>query len=307
MADGAFTAIDLFAGAGGFSTGAVQAGCEVVWAANHWMAAVETHAANHPNTLHLCQDLHQADWTQVPAHDLLLASPACQGHTPARGKERPHHDACRATAWAVVSALECHRPPLALIENVPAFTRWTLYPAWCAALAALGYAIAPHVVDCADLGVPQNRERVFIVLTRSKHPIELRLPRQEHVPASNIIDFNAGRWAAINRKGRAANTLARIARGREQHGDRFLTSYYGQTRGGRSLTQPIGTITTHDRWAVIDGERMRMLTVAEARRAMTFADDYVLPANGREAMFMLGNAVPPLAALRVIEALRTAA
>jgi len=307
MADGAFTAIDLFAGAGGFSTGAVQAGCKVVWAANHWEAAVNAHAANHPNTLHLCQDLHQADWTQVPAHDLLLASPACQGHTPARGKERPHHDACRATAWAVVSALECHRPPFALNENVPAFLRWALYPAWCAALHALGYAVAPHVIDCADLGVPQNRVRVFIALTRSKHPIELRMPRQEHVPAFNIIDFTAGRWAAINRKGRAANTLARIARGREQHGERFLTSYYGQTRGGRSLSQPIGTITTHDRWAVIDRDRMRMLTVAEARRAMTFADDYVLPANGREAMHMLGNAVPPLAAQRVIEALRTAA
>ncbi|HWG67484.1 MAG TPA: DNA cytosine methyltransferase, partial [Rhodanobacteraceae bacterium] len=52
MADGAFTAIDLFAGAGGFSTGAVQAGCKVVWAANHWEAAVNAHAANHPNTLH---------------------------------------------------------------------------------------------------------------------------------------------------------------------------------------------------------------------------------------------------------------
>lgn len=109
MAD--MRAIDLFAGAGGFSEGARMAECRVVWAANHWQAAVDTHAANHPDTAHACQDLHQADWTQVPAHDLLLASPACQGHTPARGKERPHHDACRSTAWAVVSALECHRPP----------------------------------------------------------------------------------------------------------------------------------------------------------------------------------------------------
>ena len=69
--------IDLFAGAGGFSEGARDAGCRVVWAANHWQAAVETHAANHPHTDHACQDLHQADWTAVPRHDLLLASPAC--------------------------------------------------------------------------------------------------------------------------------------------------------------------------------------------------------------------------------------
>lgn len=67
-------AIDLFAGAGGFTTGAEMAGCQVVWAANHWREAVDVHARNHPGTVHACQDLHQTDWTTVPAHDLLLAS-----------------------------------------------------------------------------------------------------------------------------------------------------------------------------------------------------------------------------------------
>lgn len=149
MAD--LCAVDLFAGLGGFTEGAEQAGCSVVWAANHWRAVVETHAANHPRTKHACRDLHQ------------------------------------------------------------------------------------------------------------------------------------------------------------QHGDRFLTAYYGATRGGRSLAKPIGTITTRDRWTLIDGDRMRMLTVPEARRAMSFRDDYVLPASSREAMHMLGNAVPPLAAREVITTLRAAA
>ena len=138
-------AADLFAGAGGFSEGARAAGCTVVWAANHWPLAVEWHAANHPDTAHACQDLQQADFRQMPAHDLLLASPACQGHSPARGKEQAHHDAQRSTAWAVVSAAECHRPGVVLVENVPAFTRWALYPAWEQAMRALGYQVAPHL------------------------------------------------------------------------------------------------------------------------------------------------------------------
>lgn len=70
------TAVDLFAGLGGFSEGARLAGVRVAWAANHWQAAVDTHARNHLETAHSCQDLHQADWTRVPAHDVLLASPA---------------------------------------------------------------------------------------------------------------------------------------------------------------------------------------------------------------------------------------
>jgi DNA (cytosine-5)-methyltransferase 1 len=92
--------IDLFAGAGGFSTGASMAGCNVAWAANHWPDAVEWHSRNHPDAAHICQDLHQADWSQVPAHDLMLASPCCQGHSKARGKAsgNPQHDARRSTA-----------------------------------------------------------------------------------------------------------------------------------------------------------------------------------------------------------------
>lgn len=300
-------AIDLFAGAGGFSTGAAAAGCTVAWAANHWPAAVEVHAANHPHTAHACQDLHQADWTQVPAHDLLLASPACQGHSRARGRERPHHDAQRSTAWAVVSAAECHRPAFVLVENVPEFTRWTLYPAWCAAMQALGYALAPHVIDAADYGVPQHRRRVFIVGTRSSAPIQLRTPGRDHTPAANIIDFNAGRWTQVNRPGRSHATLARIAAGRARHGDRFLAAYYGNERGGRSLQRPIGTITTRDRWAIVDGDRMRMLSVDECRRAMGFPDNYKLPPRAKDAMHMLGNAVCPPVAADIIAALRRAA
>lgn len=300
-------AIDLFAGAGGFSAGARLAGLQVVWAANHWPAAVETHAANHPGTLHACQDLQQADWTQVPEHDILLASPACQGHSRARGKERPHHDALRSTAWAVVSAAECHRPPVVVVENVPEFAQWQLYPAWCAAMHVLGYALAPHIIDAADHGVPQHRTRLFIVATRSKHPLGLRLPRREHRPAAEVIDFNAGRWSLIERPGRSERTLQRIHAGRSAHGEKFVTAYYGSERGGRCLSRPLGTITTVDRWAVIDGDRMRMLTVPEARAAMGFPDDYQLPATHRTAMHMLGNAVVPQVAADVLQAIREAA
>lgn len=302
-------AVDLFAGAGGFTTGAEMAGCRVVWAANHWRAAVEIHAANHPATVHACQDLHQTDWTTVPVHDLLMASPACQGHSRARGKDRPHHDAMRSTAWAVVSAAECHRPAVVLVENVPDFTRWALFPAWCAAMTALGYAIAPHLIDAADHGVPQHRERLFLVLTRSKHPLELKLPRRAHVPASSVIDFGAAGWSPIHKPGRSLATLQRIAAGRARFGDRFVMPYYGSGSGltGRSLGRPIGTITTKARWGVVDGDRMRMTNIPENRDFMGFPLGYLLPASVAEANLMLGNAVCPKVARDVIRAIREAA
>ena len=301
--------IDLFAGAGGFSTGATMSGCSVVWAANHWPLAVKYHAANHPDTAHACQDLQQADFRNAPAHDLLLASPACQGHSPARGKERPHHDAQRATAWAVVTCAEVHRPAAAIIENVPDFTRWALYPAWCAALHALGYALAPMVLDAADAGVPQHRRRLFVVATRSKHPVELKLPQREHVAAARVIDFSAGSWSAVNKPGRSVNTLARVAAGRRQFGARFVAPYYGSGSGetGRSLERPIGTLTTRARWALIDGDRMRMVRAVEGLALMGFPAGYHLPANEAQAWHLIGNAVAPGQARDVINALRRAA
>lgn len=288
-------AIDLFAGAGGFSTGAVAAGCTVVWAANHWPAAVAVHSLNHPSTAHTCQDLHQANWSQVPQHDLLLASPACTGHTRARGKDRPHHDAARSTAWAVVSAAETCRPAFGIVENVPEFKKWSLFPQWASCLKTLGYSIAEHVIDAADLGVPQHRRRLFLVLARSRAPLQLRLPRQAHTPVRSILDFDAGVWNSLHQRRRplAAKTAARIRAGRAQHGDRFLISYYGTSRGGHSLDAPIGTITTRDRYALVDGDRLRMLSVDEARAAMSFPSSYQLPVNRATAMMLLGNAVAP--------------
>lgn len=302
------TAVDLFAGMGGFTEGAKEAGLEVVWAANHWPEAVETHAQNNPETLHACQDLQQANWLDVPEHDFLLASPSCQGHSPARGKDRPHHDAARATAWAVVSCAEVHRPEVVVCENVPAWARWVLWPAWCQAMNALDYALALQVVDAADYGVPQNRRRLIVIGTRSKHPLELRQRHSAHKPIRPCIDWNGGEWRKIDGT-LAKATRNRIANGRQQHGDQFVTPYYGNGSGltGRSVDRPIGTITTRDRWAVVNGDRMRILSVDECRAAMGFRRDIKLPANKKLAKHMLGNAVPPPLAAGVLDEIRRAA
>ncbi len=108
---------------------------------------------------------------------------------------------------------------------------------------------------------------------------------------------------------RSAATLARVKAGRAAFGDQFIAPYFGNGSGltGRSLSRPIGTITTRDRWAVIDGNRMRMVMVEEARAAMSFRPDYKLPNNKRDAMHVLGNAVCLTVEREVILALKAAA
>lgn len=299
-------AIDLFAGAGGFSTGARMAGMNVVWAANHWELAVRYHAANHPRTAHVCQDLHQANWLEVPGHDIVLASPSCQGHSRARGKDKAHHDATRSTAWAVVSCLEAHRTPLALVENVVEFLEWELYPAWHHAMRKLGYRVAAHVLDAADFGVPQHRKRLFLVCSRSRAALNLRLRHRQHRPVNDILDWEAEKWSPVNKPGRSLATLARIDSGRARFGRRFVAPFYGSGSGttGRSVMRPVGTMTTRDRWAVVDGSRMRMMNKQEVRAAMGFPVDYQLPPTHKASVHLLGNAVCPPVAAALLRALQ---
>lgn len=288
------TTIDLFAGAGGASKGAVKAGFKVLWAANHNKHAVECHAKNHPGTIHACQDLRQANWRDVPDHDVMLASPCCQGHTRARGIERTHHDASRATAWACVDCVEVKQPKFIVIENVPEFRRWRHYPRWWGCLEE-DYRLTENILDCADLGVPQNRVRLFIVGVHkkmSKTPVTINRARIPHTPVRSIINWNADGWSKVN--DHVENTVMRVRQGREQFGKNpFLLAYYGNSRGGRSLDRPVGTLTTKDRYALIWGDWMRMLTVGECKLGMGFPADYWLPDAHSVSMKLLGNAVVP--------------
>lgn len=283
-----------------------MAGAKVIYAANHWPSAVRIHEANHPGTRHQCQDLRQANWSELPDHDLLLASPCCQGHANARGKNTASHDASRQTAWAVVDCAEVKRPRALIIENVPEFLRWQLFPMWRSALEALGYRLSFNVLNAADFGVAQSRERLFIIGHRGK-VIHGRTVRCKPLGAGSLIDWSGGNWSPVDKPGRAAATLARISKGRTDHGRRFMLAFYGSERGGRSLANPLGTVTTRDRHAVVDGDRMRMLTIQEYCAAMGFPKGYILPPDRKTAIHLLGNAVVPRVAAEQVRAVMAAA
>ena len=126
-----YNVVDMFCGAGGESTGIMQAAMELgmkvnLLAINHWERAIETHAANHPSTDHLCESVERIDPTVVvPGQklDLLWASPECTHHSIARGG-RPRSDQSRASAWLILKWLSELYVERVIIENVPEFLSW---------------------------------------------------------------------------------------------------------------------------------------------------------------------------------------
>lgn len=300
-------AVDLFAGWGGMTLGASRAGVRVAWAANHWRLAVETHARNHPEAEHACQDLRQADWTELPRYDLLLAGPACQGHSDAsQPRRRSYHDALRATAWAVVDCAEVTRPRAIVVENVVRFERWKLYPRWRQCLEDLGYTLSVGKVRASYLGVPQRRDRLFVVGLRRGRTVDVEAPPRREPAFRPCLDPEADGWRPI-RSCRYPNARARMLRVSRELGTGI--AHHVTDCPVVSVDGPLPTITTKHQWALVAGGAYRPITCRELARGMGFPDDYAWGehVSQADATKGLGNAVVPAVAEHVVRRVLEAA
>jgi DNA (cytosine-5)-methyltransferase 1 len=295
----------LFCGAGGSSWGAQAAGVEIVAAFDRWDLAGKNHHANFPNARFFEGRLEALDARALARElspiDLILASPECTNHSPAKGN-KPRCEESKETAFQVVRFAEAFRPRWIVVENVVNMRRWTRYPEFKRALETLGYQIREEVLNAADFGVPQTRRRLFLLCDRERMPEAIARADAKRVKASRIVDLN-GRynWRPLKAQGRAKATLERAERGIHSLGpDKpFLLVYYGTDGAGgwQTLNRPLRTITTLDRFAIVkpeaDGHRMRMLQVPELQAAMGMDGMRFPDGSRRDRIKMIGNAVCP--------------
>ena len=188
------TITDLFCGAGGSSLGAEAAGGRLVMAANHWQRAIDVHQANFPDAGHDCADISQADPRRYPVTDILLASPECTNHSQARGVSRKRQDPTlwdapdpaaersRATMWDVVRFAEQIPYAAIVVENVVEATKWVLWQSWWQSMEALGYRGRIVSANSMHHGVPQSRDRIYVVWTRNGLKVNLDRNQLAHCP-----------------------------------------------------------------------------------------------------------------------------
>lgn len=171
--DDAPTAIDLFSGPGGNTEGLLQAGINVVGA---WeIAAPERytyHVRFEGNHISQHGDASTVDSSKVPDDlDVVVASPPCQGLSNAGG-EIDQNDPRNELAFAPGRWVRATRPRLVILENVVGLQELhgPIHDAVVTDLADAGYEVETVRLDASTYGVPQARERVFILGVRADQP-----------------------------------------------------------------------------------------------------------------------------------------
>lgn len=245
--------VDLFCGAGGFSTGAQRAMATLdvpmkLYCLNHWQVAIDTHSLNHPDAVHICQDIATArPHLIVPEGyvDLLLGAPTCTHHSLARGG-KPTSDQQRADPWHLIPWFTELRVKRAVIENVWEYTGWgpvdprtgrpikkrrgEYFEAWKDTIWKIGAtSIEYRKVNAANLGGATTRQRFVMKIrfdrvmigwapvTHQKHEpgrLELFPTLKPWKPAREIINWNIKGKSIFGRPmPLAPKTLARILAG----------------------------------------------------------------------------------------------
>ena len=167
--------IDLFCGAGGMSLGAKQAGIEVVYAVEKCPIAAATYKLNFPKTPIFVGDIKLVN--SLPddtkgACKVLFGGPPCQGFSTSNQRTRNslNHD-----NWMYKEFIRLAwqwKPDWIILENVKGIRETSggmFFSAITNGLESIGYSISTRILNAARFGVPQKRERAFIVGSRRKN------------------------------------------------------------------------------------------------------------------------------------------
>jgi DNA (cytosine-5)-methyltransferase 1 len=278
--------VDNFAGGGGASIGIEAAlGRAVDIAINHDEEAIRMHEANHPDTVHIRNNIWQIDPREVTAGkpvDLAWFSPDCKHFSKAKGG-KPRDKSIRDLAWVVVLWAQRVKPALILLENVEEFRTWgplceegkpikerkgETFEKWCRQLRKAGYKLQFRELRACDYGAPTIRKRFFMVARCDGQPIVW--PKPTHgAPdsddvkagklkpwrtAAEIIDWSVPCPSIFERKKPLAEkTLRRIAHGIVKfvinNPSPFIVPLTHHGSPGRSypLSDPLPTVTGANR------------------------------------------------------------
>ena len=324
-----YKAIDLFSGAGGLHIGFERAGYEIKLCIDNDNLVEKTHRRNFPDIPMINRDIRNVTSEEIKTYlpndivDIVIGGPPCQGFSTigkrvsSNPEVRERKDPRNELVLTYAKLIRELRPKFIVMENVKGILTLqggAYLENVLSQLREAGYDADYRLINMADYGVPEIRERVIILGNRVGLPVDF--PKPDHsdkkddglpmwencwsvikdladlpdVPEFNHVALkhtpkNIERYKLIPEGGRLPeNALP----------PELYRKNFGNTFKRLSRTRPALTMVPGNDAFPIHPVLNRSLTVREAARIQTFPDNMIFEGNRRQQGHQVGNAVPPL-------------
>ncbi len=298
--------IDLFAGIGGFHYALKSFGAECVFASEIDEKAQNTYYLNHdiiPNG-----DIIQIDEKDIPTHDILCGGFPCQAFS-ISGKQKGFEDTRGTLFFDIARIVAFHKPKILFLENVKNFTKHdngkTLKTV-VDTLTELDYTVQYKVLNTSNFGLPQNRERVYIIAFSNSYTI-----KTIHFPSPNIIskledilEENPINGKVIDRKDisfyKKFNPTQNIFGNIDLPNKPIQIGKVNKGGQGERIYHPLGHAITLSAYGGGVGsktglykinKKIRKLSPRECARIQGFPEEFIIPESISEAQKQFGNSV----------------
>jgi DNA (cytosine-5)-methyltransferase 1 len=311
--DATFTFIDLFAGIGGMRLAFERAGGRCVFGSEWDAAARSTYFANFGEVpfgdiTAIANEKRTSE--EIPRHDVLVGGFPCQAFSIA-GFKGGFSDTRGTLFFNLARVIEDHRPKAFLLENVKGLAGHdrgrTIDIIMRTLTEDLGYRVTTKIVNAKDFGVPQNRERIFIVGFKSKHAAERFQFPDASGRETTIADIKE-REVVETRYYLSDRYLQTLIRHRDRHAakgngfgfevksDDEIASAIVVGGMGKERNLVVDerlqdfTPTTNIKGAV-NRQGIRKMTPREWARLQGFPDSFLIPVADAQAYKQFGNSV----------------
>jgi DNA (cytosine-5)-methyltransferase 1 len=309
--------VSLFAGCGGGDLGVIggfkfldkyyeKLPFEIILANDIDRKALNTYSKNFGIKHIICKDVRELEASEIPEeYDLLIGGFPCQSFSTVNPTKDPYDD--RANLYKeMVRILRETKPKFFIAENVKGFLtlkNGAIFNRVYQEFRESGYILSYKLINAADFGVPQKRERVFIVGVREDLQKTYFFPESTH---SKDGDENKPKWVPLKK---VIDSLIpddpkyyfsqRAVEGMKRAKNNMKRGLY------QDLNGPCLTITSHlakvslnsrDPVLLVDPEKelYRRFTPREAARIQSFPDNFEFVGSEGDAYRQIGNAIPPV-------------
>lgn len=297
--------LSLFSGCGGLDQGFINEGYDVVWANDFDKYAVETYKANFGNHIVL-GDINEISIESLPDFDMLIGGFPCQPFS-MMGEERGFEDA-RGTLFFRIAEIVKYKiehnkkPKVLVLENVRSLKTHNQGKTFKTILSILekdlGYKVFHSVLNSADYGVPQTRNRTYIVCFANEE-VDFKFPDKKELKLTlqDLLEHDVDKKYFLSDK--ILPTILSDGTG----------GYKAKSEIDLKVARPLcATMAKMHRACqdnyVTQNERVRRLTPRECARLQGFKDDFIIPVSDSQAYKQFGNAVTVNVSQAVAQAIK---